>query len=411
MKEIYLDASNGTPLDERVLEKMLPYLKEEFGNPSSLYSLGGRAQEAIENARKNVSELIGANPEEIIFTSSGSESNNLAIKGVMLSQNKKKHLIVSAIEHFSVLHPARSLSRLGYELSIVGVDHQGYLNLAELKNALRPDTALVSIQYASPEIGTIQNIAEIARIVHSAGAILHTDAVAAVGQIPINLKELPVDLLSLSASQFYGPKGAAALFVRRGVRLLPQIEGGIQELGRRAGLENVAAIVGLGEAARLLKQEMSENNQRIIALRDRLIEELPKRIDYIYLNGDRKNRLPNNAHFSIEFIEGEAMLLFLDQEGIAVSSGSACTSRALKASHVLSAIGVDAALAQGSLNFGLTRYNQKEDIEQVLEKLPPIVKRLREMSPLWSHFQKTGERMVAGPGTDYEHGEDNEQEK
>jgi len=411
MKEIYLDASNGTPLDERVLEKMLPYLKEEFGNPSSLYSLGGRAQEAIENARKNVSELIGANPEEIIFTSSGSESNNLAIKGVMLSQNKKKHLIVSAIEHFSVLHPARSLSRLGYELSIVGVDHQGYLNLAELKNALRPDTALVSIQYASPEIGTIQNIAEIARIVHSAGAILHTDAVAAVGQIPINLKELPVDLLSLSASQFYGPKGAAALFVRRGVRLLPQIEGGIQELGRRAGLENVAAIVGLGEAARLLKQEMSENNQRIIALRDRLIEELPKRIDYIYLNGDPKNRLPNNAHFSIEFIEGEAMLLFLDQEGIAVSSGSACTSRALKASHVLSAIGVDAALAQGSLNFGLTRYNQKEDIEQVLEKLPPIVKRLREMSPLWSHFQKTGERMVAGPGTDYEHGEDNEQEK
>jgi cysteine desulfurase len=261
------------------------------------------------------------------------------------------------------------------------------------------------VQYANSEIGTIQNVQEIVAIVHSAGALFHTDAVAAAGQVPIDVKKSGIDCLSLSASQFYGPKGAGALFVRRGIRLLPQIEGGIQEMGRRAGLENVPAIVAMGEAARLIKEEMAENNRKIIKLRDKLIAELPKNIEYVYLNGDRVNRLPNNAHFSVEFIEGEAMLLFLDQEGIAISSGSACTSRALKASHVVSAIGVDAALAQGSLNFGLTKYNKEQDIDYVLEKLPPIVKKLREMSPLWASFQKTGKRMIAGPGTDYEHHE------
>lgn len=403
MKEIYLDAGNCTPLDERVLEKMLPYLKEEFGNPAGLYSLGVRAHQAIEVARKQVSDLIGASPEEIIFTASGSEANNLAIKGVVQAQPPtKKQIIVSAIEHFSVLHPARTLAKMGYDLKVIGVDSVGRVNISELKSALEKPTALVSIQYANSEIGTIQDISEIARLVHSAGSIFHTDAVAIVGQKEIDVKQLGVDLLSLSASQFYGPKGAGALFVRKGIRILPQIEGGIQEMGRRAGLENVSAIVGLGEASRLIKQEMAENNKKIIPLRDRLIEELPKRIDFIYLNGDRQNRLPNNAHFSVEFIEGEAMLLLLDGEGIAVSSGSACTSRALKASHVLSAIGVDAAVAQGSLNFGLTKYNTADDIDYVLEKLPPIVKKLREMSPLWAHFQKTGKRMVAGPGTDYE---------
>lgn len=404
MKTVYLDNSSATKMDERVFEAIIPYLKEEYGNAQSLHSLGQKAKDALEKARGQVADFINAQSEEIYFTSCGSESNNLAIKGVAGAYKQKgKHIIISRIEHFSVLQSAKKLSQEGFEITYLSVDKNGTIAPDELKKNLRDSTVLVSIQHANPEIGTIQGIKELAEISHQADALFHTDAVASAGILPIDVKEMNVDLLSLAGSTIYGPKGVGALYIKKGIRIIPQIDGGIQESGRRAGTENIPAIVGFGKACEIAKQEMDTNVKKMQILQKRLIEELPRKIEYIYLNGHPENRLPNNVNFSIEFVEGEGMLLFLDQKGIYVTSGSACTSRTLKMSHVLQAIDIDPAIGQGSVLMTLSKYNSNEDVDYVLNEFPPIVAQLRNMSPLYAYFLKTGKRIKAGPGTDYEH--------
>lgn len=409
MKQIYLDNHSGTRMDERVLNEMLPFLKDAYGNAQSMHSLGNQSKEALEQARHQTADLINANDDEIYFTSCGSESNNLAVKGAAEAYySKGKHIVVSSIEHFSVLYSTKRLEQAGFQVTALPVDKYGVVAADDLSQAIRPDTVLVSIQQANPEIGTIQPIEELARIAREKGILFHTDAVATAGTIPVDVKKLGVDLLTLAGSQFYGPKGVAALYIKKGVRVIPQIDGGIQENGRRAGTENIPAIVGLGKTSEIAKIEMAENNKKLIALRDRLISELPRKMEYIYLNGHPVNRLPNNVNFSVEFIEGEAMLLFLDGAGIYISSGSSCASKALKMSHVLSAIKVNTAVAQGSVLMTLSKYNSNEDINYILSEFPPIIKKLRDMSPLYAHFNKTGQRQAAGPGTDYAHAHDHE---
>jgi cysteine desulfurase len=389
MSSVYLDHAAATALDPRVLAAMLPYFADHFGNPQSFYALGARTKEAIEQSRQQVAQLVNARPEEIIFTSSGTESNNLALKGIALAnQDKGKHIIVSSIEHVSVLNVARTLSRHGFEVTFLPVDRTGRVDPARLKSGIRSDTILISVLTANNEVGTVQPIAEIGRIARAARVPFHTDAVAAAGTIPLDAAALGVDALTLTAQNFYGPKGAAALALRQGIRLQGQIEGGGQEHNRRAGTENVPAIVGLGKAAELARAEMTERAVHLQRLRDRLIAELPRRIERVYLTGHPTQRLPGHASFCVEFIEGEAMLLFLDDEGIAAASGSACTSRALKASHVLLAMGYDHALAQGSLMLTLGPGNRDEDVTALLDKLPPIVARLRSMSPLYAKYLK-----------------------
>ncbi|MEW6088025.1 MAG: cysteine desulfurase family protein [bacterium] len=412
MNPVYFDNHSGTKIDDRVFEEMVPYLKEDYGNAQSMHSLGSRARRAMEKARKLTADLIGAKEDEIYFTSCGSEANNLAVKGIASGyQQKGKHIVVSAVEHFSVLYSAKRLQQMGFEVTFIPVDKYGTVILDELKKAIRKDTILVSVQHANPEIGTIQPVEEISKIAREKGVLFHTDAVSTAGVIPIDINKMGVDLLTLSGPQFHGPKGAAALYVKKGVRIIPQIDGGIQEKGRRAGIENIPCIVGLGKACGIAKDEMHENLKKTTALRDYLISELPEKIEYVYLNGHPEQRLPNNINFSIEFVEGEGMLLFLNDRGIFVTSGSACTSKALKMSHVLSAINVDPAVGQGSVLMTLSKYNKKEDIDYFLLEFPPIVKRLRAMSPLYDYFLKTGNRQTAGPGTDYEHEHEHEHEE
>ncbi len=390
MRKVYLDNAATTPILPEVLEAMLPYFKDAYGNPQSLHDWGDEAREAIEGARGRVSALIGAQSEEIIFTSSGTESNNFAIRGLaMAQQSKGKHIVVSAIEHFSVLNAARTMEKLGFELTLIPVDKYGLVNPEEVSRSIRKDTILVSIMHANGEVGTIQSIKEIARLVKEAGVIFHTDAVATAGTIPVDVKDLAVDALSLAGNQFYGSKGAGALWLKKGVRIIPFLDGGVQEGGRRAGTENVPAIVGLGKAAELAKEQMESRMGHLSTLRDRLIEGLPSRIEHTILSGHPTQRLPGNASFCIEFIEGEAMLMLLSSKGVAVSSGSACTSRALKASHVLTAMGIAPEIAQGSLLFSFGRENTEGDVDYVLEVLPPIVDRLRQMSPLYAKFLKS----------------------
>ena len=389
MRKVYLDHVATTPILHEVLEAMLPYLKDAYGNPQSLHDWGDEAREAIEDARGRVAALIGAQPGEIIFTSSGTEANNFAIKGLALAQQSKgKHIVVSAIEHFSLLHSARTLEKWGFELTLVPVDKYGVVNQDDIAKSIREDTILVSVMHANSEVGTIQPIREIARLAKEAGAIFHTDAVATTGTIPVDVNELAVDALSLAGNQFYGPKGAGALWLKKGVRIIPFLDGGVQEGGRRAGTENVPAIVGLGKAAELAKAGMESRTGRLLALRNRLIEGLPSRIEHVLLTGHPTQRLPGNASFCIEFIEGEAMLMLLASKGVAASSGSACTSKVLKASHVLTAMGIPPAIAQGSLLFSFGLDNTEEDVDYVLEVLPPIVDKLRQMSPLYSKFLK-----------------------
>ncbi len=392
MRKVYLDNAATTPLLAEVREAMMPYLGDVFGNPSSLHDWGDGAREAIEAARAQVAGLIGAKPEEIIFTGSGTEANNLAVKGLALARMAKgKHVVVSAIEHFSVLHSARTLEKWGFETSEVPVDKYGVVDPEEVRRNLRKDTVLVSIMQANGEVGTLEPIAEIARITRERGIPFHTDAVATAGTIPVDVGELGVDALSLAGNQFYGPKGVGALWLGKGVRLIPLLDGGIQEGGRRAGTENVAAIAGLSKAAELAKANMAKRQKQLTPLRDRLLKELPDRIERVVVTGHPQNRLPGHASFCVEFIEGEAMLMLLNSQGIAVSSGSACTSRALKASHVLLAMGISHELAQGSLLFTLGIDNTAEDIDYVLETMPPIVDRLRQMSPLYSKFIKASQ--------------------
>ncbi len=402
MKSIYLDNQSNTKIDENIFEKMLPYFKENYGNPQSIYSLGQISKDAVEQSRTLVAKFINADANEIIFTSCASESNNLALKGFSATA-KKKHIIVSAIEHFSVLNTVKTLQQNGFEITLVPVDKQGFLKLDELKKAIKDETVLVSIQHANTEIGTIQNLSEISRIVKEKNIVFHVDAVASAAFIPIDVKALKIDMLSLSASVMYGPKGAGALFVKKGIGIRQQIDGGIQEFSKRSGTENVPAIVGFGAACELALNEMNKNSKEIQFLRDKLIKGLKDNIKFIYLNGPIENRLPNNVNFSIEFVEGEALFLLLDAKGIMAASGSSCASKSLKMSHVLTALEVDTAVGQGSIVFTLSKYNTEEEIDYVIKEFPAIVERLRQMSPLYDHFIKTGERMKAGPGTDYEH--------
>jgi len=389
MREVYLDNYAATPLPPEVREAMLPFLGEDFGNPSSLHSRGDAARMAVEEAREKVAALIGASPEEIIFTSNGTEANNLAVKGISAgSRRKGKHLVVSAVEHFSVLHAARSLEKQGYELTVVPVDEYGIIDADELASAIGDDTVLVSIMAANGEVGTIQPIAEAARIAAEKEVPFHSDAVAAAGFLPIDVGELGLSALTMSSDLLYGPQGVGALWIKRGVRLIPMLDGGVQEGGRRGGTENVPGIVGMGRAAELAREKMEQRNSHLAGLRDAMIAELPQRIEHLYLTGHPTDRLSWNASFAVEFIEGEGMLLFLDQQGVAVSSGSACTSRALKGSHVLSACGIPAERAQGSILFSFGLQNTREDVDHVLEVFPPIVERLRQMSPLYAKYLK-----------------------
>ncbi len=390
MRKVYLDNASTTPLLPEVSEAMIPYLGEVFGNPSSLHDWGDTAREAVEAARAQVAQIIGANAEEIIFTGSGTESNNFAIKGLALvQQTKGKHVVISAIEHFSVLHSARTLEKWGFELSLVPVDEYGVVDPDDVRKSLRKDTVLVSVMYANGEVGTIEPIQEIAKITRENNVVFHTDAVAAAGTLPVDIKELGIDALSLAGNQFYGPKGVGALWLRKGVRIMPLIDGGVQEGGRRAGTENVPAIVGLGKAAELAATNIEARIKHLTLLRDHLLAGLPSKIEHVVITGHPQNRLPGHASFCIEFIEGESMLMLLNNRGVAVSSGSACTSRALKASHVLIAMGIPHELTQGSLLFSFGMENTPEDVDYVLEVMPPIVDKLRQMSPLYSKFIKT----------------------
>ncbi|MFC2020987.1 cysteine desulfurase family protein [Chloroflexota bacterium] len=389
MRKVYLDNAATTPLLPEVREAMLPYLGEAFGNPSCIHEWGDAAREALETSREQVANLIGANAEEIIFTGSGTESNNFAIKGLALAQQKKgKHIVISAIEHFSVLHSAMTLEKWGFELSLVPVDKYGVVNPEDVQKAMRDDTILVSVMHANGEVGTIQPIKEIAKLTRGKGVVFHTDAVSTAGTIPVNVKDLGVDALSLAGNQFYGPKGVGALWVRKGVRIMPLLDGGIQEGGRRAGTENISAIAGLGKAAELATASIEARVEHLTRLRDRLLKELPLKVDHVVVTGHPQLRLPGNTSFCVEFIEGEAMLMLLNAQGVAVTSGSACTSRALKASHVLIAMGLSHAIAQGSLllSFGLD--NTDKDVDYILEVLPPVVDKLRQMSPLYDKFIK-----------------------
>jgi cysteine desulfurase len=393
MRKVYLDHIAATPLDPQVLETMLPFFRDRFGNPQSLHSAGQEALVALEEARSRLARLLGADDSEITFTSGGSEANNFALKGMALARRDKgNHLVISAIEHQSILNSAKRLEKSGFSTTVVPVDKDGLVDPESVRRAIKKETVLVSVILASSEVGTVEPVAEIGRICREAGVPLHTDAVAAVGNIPVDVKALEVDALSLAADQFYGPKGSAALFIKKGVRILPFIDGGIQEGGRRAGTENVAAIVGMGKAAEIAQASLAERPDRMRTLRDRLIDRLPQKVERVYLTGHRDRRLPHHASFCIEFIEGEGMLLNLDMKGISVSSGSACTSRALKASHVLLAMGIDHALAQGSLVFSLVDSSTAEDIDYVLEVLPPIIERLRKMSPLYTKFLEESQK-------------------
>ena len=391
MREAYLDHYAANPVIAEAALAMAPYLDVKFGNPSSLHRWGDAAREALEEAREGVASLLGADPAEIIFTSGGTEANNTAIKGIALAARKKgNHVIVSKIEHFSVLYAARTLEKLGFEVTEVGVDGDGVVDPAAVGQAIRPDTVLISVMTANGEIGTIQPVKEIAAVARGEGIAFHSDAVAAAGYLPLDVNDLGVDALSIASDLLYGPKGAGALWVRHGLRLMPLLDGGTQEGGRRGGTENVPGVVGMGVAARLAREGLEERADRLSSMRDSLIEKLPRTIPHLRLTGHPTRRLSWNASFTVEFIEGEGMLLFLDQAGVAVSSGSACTSRALKGSHVLSACGIPAEIAQGSLLFSFGLDNRPEDVDYVLEVLPPIVERLRKMSPLYDKFLKQG---------------------
>ncbi len=384
MEKIYMDNASGSPVHPKVVEAMMPFFKEGFGNPSSLHQFGRITSDAIQAARTQVANLIHAKPNEIIFTSSGTESNNFAIKGILASHKKKgNHIVTTQIEHFSVLNPLKTLEKSGYVVTYLPVDKYGMVNPDDVKKAITPTTTMVSIMYANGEIGTIEPIKEIGTITKEKGIVFHTDAVAAAGNIPIDVLDTHIDVLSMSANQFYGPSGIGALYLREGIRILPFMEGGVQEGGRRAGTENITGIVGMGKAAELAKLEMSQRMDKVQNLRSQLRDGILNKISHVYLNGHPTNRLPGNLSLCIEFIEGESVLLFLDMQGVAISSGSACTSRSLKASHVIMATGVDAALAQGTVLFSLGIDNSEADVKYVLEKFPPIVERLREMSPLY----------------------------
>jgi cysteine desulfurase len=385
---VYADNAATTAVSRAVLDEMIPYFCDKYGNPSSIYSIGRESREAVDIARKKVADALGAEEQEIFFTSGGSEADNWAIRGTALANAKKgKHLITTKFEHHAVLHTMKALEKDGFEVTYLDVNANGIVKPADLEAAIRPDTTLVTIMYANNEIGTIQPIPELAKICSDKGVIFHTDAVQAVGHVKINVKEQHIDLLSLSSHKFHGPKGVGALYIRKGLRFPNLIEGGAQEKNRRAGTEYVPGIVGLGKAIELACGSIDENAKKISKLRDRLIDGILK-LPLTRLNGDRENRLPGNVNISVEGIEGESLLLLLDMNGICASSGSACTSGSLDPSHVLLAIGLKHEVAHGSLRLTLSEQNTDEDVDYILEVLPKIVERLRAMSPVWEDIQK-----------------------
>jgi len=376
-------ASATQPLPE-VVESMKPFLMESYGNPSSMHSIGQQAKAALDKAREQVAALINAESNEIFFTASGSESNNFVLKGVAFANRKKgDHIIVSAIEHFSVLQAAKSLGKLGFQVTQVPVDKDGLVAPDDVKKVITDKTILISIMHANHEIGTVEPIEEIAKIARERDVLFHTDGVQTVGTIPVDVKKLNIGFLSFAAPTFYGPKGAAGLYIRKGSRINPLIDGGTQEGGRRAGTENILGIVGMGTAAEIAARDMDKRMTHVQSLRDMMIKSIEEKIDHVYLHGHRTRRLPNNVNFGFEFIEGESILLFLGMNNIIASSGSACTSKALKASHVLLAIGVSPAIVNGTILFTLGIDNSEDDVSLLEEKLPSIVQRLRAMSPIY----------------------------
>lgn len=388
-KYIYMDNSATTPVKKEVLDEMIPYFVEKYGNPSSIYSLGSQSKVAVEKAREQVAKALGADKNEVFFTAGGSESDNWAIKGIAFKHKAKgNHIITTKIEHHAILHTCEYLQKNGFEVTYLDVDKDGLVDLEVLKNAITDKTILISIMFANNEIGTIQPIKEIGELAKSRNIIFHTDAVQAIGHERIDVKELNIDLLSLSAHKFYGPKGIGALYIRRGLQIDPLISGGGQERNKRAGTENVPGIVGLGKAIELAYENLEEHNEKLIRLRERLIKGIEENIKYVKLNGHRTNRLPGNVNFCFEFIEGESLLLSLDMEGIAGSSGSACTSGTLDPSHVLLAIGLPHEIAHGSLRLSLGDFNTEEEVDYVIEKLITIVERLRNMSPLYDKIKE-----------------------
>lgn len=386
---IYLDNAATTKVADSVVDAMLPYFKEYYGNASSIYQLGAKSKEALDESREYIAGTLGAKTNEIYFTAGGSESDNWAIKATADAYAQKgKHIITSAIEHHAVLHTCEYLEKHGYEVTYVGVDENGVIKLDELKAAIRPDTILISVMFANNEIGTIQPIKEIGEIAKEHDILFHTDAVQAYAQVPINVDEMHIDMLSASGHKLNGPKGIGFLYIRKGIKIRSFVHGGQQERGRRAGTENIPGIVGLAAAAKRSFSMLEEKMQKEIELRDYLINRIEAEIPYCRLNGDRKKRLPNNVNFSFQFIEGESMLILLDSKGIAASSGSACTSGSLDPSHVLLAIGLPHEIAHGSLRLTLSEENTKEEMDYVVEQLTAILERLRSMSPLYEDFMK-----------------------
>ena len=385
----YFDHAATTAVKEEVVKEMIPYFTESYGNASSIYSLGRKNKKAIEDAREKVARVLGADSKEIYFTGCGSESDNLAIKGVAYANREKgNHIITTKIEHPAVLNTCKTLEKEGFAVTYLGVDENGIINLEELKNSITDKTILISIMFANNEIGTIQPITEIGKIAKENGIYFHTDAVQAVGNVKINVKELGIDLLSLSAHKFYGPKGVGALYVSKNVKFNKIQDGGHQERDKRAGTENVPGIVGLGRAIELAYENIDEYNAKLTKLRDLYIEQIEKKIPYVKLNGDREKRLPGNANISFRFVEGESLLLNLDMNGICASSGSACTSGSLDPSHVLLAIGLPHDMAHGSLRITFGEENTEEDVEFLVNILVGIVEKLRNMSPLYEDFVK-----------------------
>ncbi len=389
-KVIYVDNNATTKVAPEVFEAMLPYFKEDYGNPSSMHTFGGKVDRNIKEARTSVASLLGAVPEEIVFTSSGTESDNTAIWAAIQSNPDKKHIMTSRVEHPAVKNLFEYLSKNGYRVTFIPVDSKGRLDMDYLYRNLTDNTAIVTIMWANNESGVIFPIEKISQIVKERGAVFHTDAVQAVGKIPIDLNKIDVDMLSLSGHKLHGPKGVGALYVRKGTKFSPFLIGGHQESGRRGGTENVASIVGLGKASELAADYMEEENTRVKQLRNKLESEMLKQIPNTIINGDRENRLTNTTNVSFEYVEGESILLMMDELGICASSGSACTSGSLEPSHVLRAMGVPFTAAHGSIRFSLSIYNTEEEIDFIIEKLPPIIKRLREMSPFWEGSKATG---------------------
>lgn len=383
--EIYLDNAATTQMDDIVFEKMIPYLKDNFGNPSSAYKIGRDNKEIIENARKEVAEILNANPSEIYFTSGGSEADNMALKGIALANiDKGKHIITSKIEHPAVLDTCKELEREGFEISYIGVDENGIIDLTELENKVRKDTILISIMFANNEIGTIQPIKKISKIAKENDIVFHTDSVQAIGNIRIDVKEMNIDSLSLSAHKFYGPKGIGVLYLRDGIKFRKYLNGGHQERNKRAGTENVAGIVGLAKAMSLSYKNLEENNKQTIELRDYFIDEIKKNIEKIQINGDLEDRLPGNINVSFKFIEADNILYELDKRGIYISTGSACTTGSIESSHVLKAIGLSDVMAHSTIRISIGKYNTREEIDYTIKCLIEIVNNLRRLSPLYS---------------------------